>query len=204
MNLGKMPVENYLAVLASSEPAPGGGSASALAGAQGAGLVAMAANLTLGRKKYAAFEASCTALATSAQALMDKLTAQIQADTQAFCLVAQAMKLPKDDPQRPAAMEAATLTATKVPLETMELGLQGLEYARQLAEGFNTNAASDLGVGAWQLLSCVEGAWLNVQINLPGLSGEAARESYREKGLEILQKVRKLQEEIAGKIQTLL
>lgn len=203
MNLYEMPVENYLAVLASSEPAPGGGSASALAGAQGAGLVAMAANLTLGRKKYAAFEAGCTALAASAQALMDKLTAQIQADTQAFCLVAQAMKLPKDAPQRPAAMEAATLTATEVPLETMELGLTGLEYAQQLSEGFNTNAASDLGVGAWQLLSCVEGAWLNVQINLPGLS-EAARESYREKGLEILQKARKLQEEIAVKIQTLL
>lgn len=203
MKLEKMPVDSYLGVLASAEPAPGGGSASALAGAQGAGLVAMAANLTLGRKKYEACWQRCTSIAAAAQVLMEKLTAQIQADTQAYCLVAQAMKLPKDDPGRSAAIAQATVTATQVPFETMELGLTGLEYAQALSGGFNRNAASDLGVAAWQLLSCVEGAWLNVQINLPGLPEEALREGYRSRGLFIVQKARAIQEEIIHSLEDL-
>lgn len=200
MKLAEMTVGEYLDIMASDAPAPGGGSAAALCGAQGASLAAMVAGLTIGRKKFAEVEEACLAVREEALALAEKLTIQIDKDTEAFNLVAAAFKLPKatdeEKKARSAAIQAGTLVSTEVPFETMVLALDTLRCAEKLLAGFNDGAASDLGVAAWNLLTCVKGAWLNVCINISSLKDTEKAESFCVKGLEILQEA----ETIAAKI----
>lgn len=173
MKLADMTVASYLELMKSDAPAPGGGSASALCGAQGAALVAMVAGLTIGKKKYAAEQELCGGVVLRATRLKDALLAQVDKDTEAFGLVATALKLPKETEEEKAirakAIADATLVATKVPLETMKLCFESLQEAKLLVGHSNTNAASDLGVAALNLLAGVRGAWLNVLINLDGI-----------------------------------
>ena len=96
MKLAEMTVTEYLEILNSDAPAPGGGSASALCGAQGAALVSMVAGLTIGKKKYVDDQALCESVAKQASELKNALLAQVDKDTEAFNLVSAAFKLPKD------------------------------------------------------------------------------------------------------------
>ena len=200
MKLIDMTVSGYLNDLASDSPAPGGGSAAALCGAQGAGLAAMVASFTIGRKKFADFEENALAVRDAELALTEKLKAQIDKDTEAFNLVAAAFKMPKatdeEKAERSKAIQAGTLVSTQVPFETMVLAMEALKTAEKLLAGFNDGAASDLGVAAWNLLTCVRGAWLNVCINIGSLKDREAAESFRVRGLAILKEA----EETAGKI----
>lgn len=200
MKLIELTVSGYLSDLASDSPAPGGGSAAALCGAQGAGLAAMVASFTIGRKKFADFEANALVVRDAELALTEKLKAQIDKDTEAFNLVAAAFKMPKSTDEekaaRSAAIQAGTLVSTEVPFETMVLALEALRTAEKLLLGFNDGAASDLGVAAWNLLTCVKGAWLNVCINIGSLKDKEKAESFRIRGLAILKEA----EEIAAKI----
>lgn len=177
MKLTELTVHDYLELLASDAPAPGGGSASAFCGAQGAGLCAMVAALTIGKKKYADDQELCAEVQQRAAALCRDLTAQIDADTAAFNRISDALALPKDTEEqktaRRAALQAATLEATLAPLRTVELARAALEQAVRLVGHSNKNCASDLGVAGHDLLACAEGAYLNVEINLPGLGDEA-------------------------------
>ena len=176
MKLIHQEMKTYLEALASDAPAPGGGSASALCGAQGAALTAMVAGLTLGRKKYENEQTLCTVAVAQATSLKEKLEAQIDRDTEAYNLVCGAFKLPKDTQaqiqERSGQIAQATLAATQVPFETMALALEALRLTQSLVGHSNANAASDLGVAALNLLSCVKGAWLNVLINLSGVKDE--------------------------------
>lgn len=200
MKLIDMTVSDYLNDLASVSPAPGGGSAAALCGAQGAGLAAMVASFTIGRKKFADFEENAIAVRDAELALTEKLKAQIDKDTEAFNLVAAAFKLPKatdeEKAERSRAIQAGTLVSTEVPFETMVLALEALKTAEKLLTGFNDGAASDLGVAAFNLLTCVRGAWLNVGINIGSLKDKEVAESFRTRGQEILREA----EEIAARI----
>lgn len=200
MKLIDMTVSEYLADLASDSPAPGGGSAAALCGAQGAGLAAMVASFTIGRKKFAEFEENAMIVRDAELALTEKLKAQIDKDTEAFNLVAAAFKLPKSTDEekaaRSAAIQAGTLVSTEVPFETMQLALDALKTAEKLLTGFNDGAASDLGVAAWNLLTCVKGAWLNVCINIGSLKDKEKAEAFRLSGQAILKEA----EEIAARI----
>ena len=186
MELTAMTVNQYIEILGSDAPAPGGGSASALCGAQGAALTAMVAGLTLGRAKYAEFDELCRGAAAKAGELQVKLLAAIDNDTAAFNKVSAAFKLPKETDEQKAARKAAiadaTLTATQVPFETMRLACEALEVCHSLVGKSNPNAASDLGVAALNLLSCVRGAWLNVLINLGGVKDEAERARFQSEG----------------------
>ena len=87
---------------------------------------------------------------------------------------------------RSAAIQAGTLVSTQVPFETMGLALEALRTAEKLLSGFNDSSASDLGVAAWNLLTCVKGAWLNVCINIGSLKDKVKAEMFRVRGLEIL------------------
>lgn len=198
--LVRMTVEEYIDTVASSSPAPGGGSASALCGAQGAGLVTMVAGLTVGKKKYADREEAAKAVIEGGMPCVDGLKGQIDRDTEAFELVSSAFKLPKETDEekkaRSAAIQAGTLTATEVPFDTMKMALEALRNARGLLEGFNTSAASDLGVAALELLACVKGAWLNVLINIGSLKDRERAERFRAEGLEILAEAQTLSDEI--------
>lgn len=186
MKLKEMTVTSYLDLLNSDAPAPGGGSASALCGAQGAALVSMVAGLTIGKKKYSLDWDLCTQVAQETSKLKDALLQQVDKDTEAFNLVSASFKLPKETAEEQAvrskAIADATLTATLVPFETMRLCLETLHYTKSLIGHSNTNAASDLGVSALNLIACMKGAWLNVLINLGGLEDKAKAEDFRVKG----------------------
>lgn len=195
-----MTVTSYLDLLNSDAPAPGGGSASALCGAQGAALVSMVAGLTIGRKKYPDDQELCMQVAREASVLKDALLAQVDKDTEAFNLVSAAFKLPKEtDEQKAARSKAiadATLVATQVPFETMKLCLEALHYSKSLIGHSNTNAASDLGVSALNLITCMKGAWLNVLINLGGVEDEAKAKEFRSNGEEMVAAAQKEADEI--------
>ena len=190
MKLVDMKVTEYLACVASDAPAPGGGSAAALCGAQGCALAAMVAKLTLGKKKYPDDQELCARVAVDAEALAKLLEAQVDCDTEAYNGIAAAYRLPRDDEAqlaaRKAAVAAATLAATNVPLRTLRLALEGLTHVSSLVGHSNANCASDLGVAALNLVACARGAWLNVLINLPGVAAEDRPEQCRAEGEALL------------------
>lgn len=208
MKLTEMTVDTYLDTMASDAPAPGGGSASALCGAQGAGLVTMVAGLTVGSKKYADFRDRCQETLDRGLPYVSSLTAQIDRDTDAFNLVSAAFKMPKNtDEERSArsqAIQAGTLASTEAPLETMRLSLAALRNAKTLLEGFNASAASDLGVAALDLLAAVKGAWLNVLINIGSLKDKERAENFRQEGGAILREAEDLANEIYAEVEKMI
>ena len=198
--LKELKLADYLNLLASDAPAPGGGSASALCGAQGAALTAMVANLTVSRKKYEAFHPLCSQVAEEAEALRAQLVAQIDRDTDAYNLVCEAMKFPKETEEekriRSEKIAEATLFATEVPYETLTLAVQVLSVTGAIVGKSNPNAASDLGVAAANLETCAKGAWLNVLINLGGLRDAQRANELKTGGEALLQKAQALANEI--------
>ena len=192
MKLADMTVTDYMELLGSDAPAPGGGSASALVGAQGVGLFTMVAGLTLGRKKYLDFTDNCNMIIERGKPIQAELIAQIDRDTEAFNLVSAAFKMPKETDEEKAARKAAihdaTVVATNAPMYTIELCHKGILLGRELIGKFNTNCASDLGVGALNVRAAAYGAWLNVLINVGGLDEQTAEE-YKAKGKALLEEI---------------
>lgn len=203
MKLVDLTVKDYLDVLKSDAPAPGGGSVSALSAAQGVGLVAMVADLTIGKEKYAEYGEACRKAKDGATELYAKLVEGIDKDTEAFNKVSAAYKLPKDTDEqkaaRSAAIRAANVGATEVPFETVRLCLEGLKITATIVGKSNPNAASDLGVAALNLLAGIKGAWLNVKINLPGIKDEELKAKF-EGGAELVAEAEAIAKEIYEKV----
>jgi methenyltetrahydrofolate cyclohydrolase len=157
--------------LASAEPVPGGGSASAVAGALGASLVAMVANLSQGRAKYADHEALYTHTAPTARRLSDQLLELADEDAAAYAACAFALKLPReafaDKEYRDQQIKASAKVAAEVPLRCIETCREVLVLAEALAGRSNVNASSDLRVAAMLLQAAGHGAAENVLVNLP-------------------------------------
>jgi len=195
MKLTDMKLTEFCAALASKEPAPGGGSASANMAAMGVGLLAMVANLTIGKKKYAEHDALMQGIITEADNLRQKLVDAIDRDTEAYNGVSAVFSMPKetDDEKaaRSAAMQAALKAATEVPYEVMELCQASLALATRTVGKSNTNAASDLGVAAQSLFAGTYGAWMNVLINLSGIKDEAFVSSKKSGGEAIIAEAEK-------------
>lgn len=189
--LRQLPVDELLERLSSSAPIPGGGSAAALAGAMGAGLVAMVAALTVGRDEYADVEATARNLGATASTVRDDLLDLAQRDSEAYEAVVRARHLPRetDDERaaRKAALNDAMRLAAEVPLETARAALQVVELAALIAPIGNRNAASDAGVAAQLASAAVRGAILNVRINLPYLPPESSLRAEAPAELEHLQ-----------------
>lgn len=189
-------VKKYMENLASNLPAPGGGSASALAGAQGISLVMMVAELTVGKEKYRDWEAYCQKAISDGTVIQTNFLKAIDDDTDAYNKVGAAFKLPKNTDEEKAArsraIQDATVLATRVPLRTMEISLEALKVAKSLIGKSNPNCSSDIGVGALNLKSALIGAWLNVKINLPGIKDEALRNELFEKGQSMLEEGNKI------------
>lgn len=201
MKLVDMQVTGYLDILASDAPAPGGGSAAALCGAQGIGLTTMVAGQTAVKKAYEADWPLCQEIMAEGKELFNALTAQVDKDTDAYNLVAAAFKMPKATDEEKAVRRGeiakATLVATEVPFETLRLAVRSLELADKLLGHYNTNCASDLGVGGLNLHTCVHGAWLNVLINLSGVKDEERANFFSEEGKRLVAHA----DEIAARIQ---
>lgn len=191
MKLIELKLNEYLDVLLSDAPAPGGGSVSALAGAQGAALLAMVCDLTTSKEKFADVHEFCAEIREKAGALYEGFAKAIDEDTDAFNLVAAAFKMPKETDEEKAARKQAiadgTLEATKVPYRVMTMASEGLALAEKLQGHYNNNCDSDYGVGVLNLMTCMQGAWLNVKINLPGVKDEALAKEYEENGRKMLE-----------------
>ena len=157
--------------LASSDPVPGGGSASAVAAALGASLVAMVASLTQGRPKYAEHAALAAAVEPKARALGATLFELADADSAAYAACALALKLPRasfsDQELRDRQVRDAATVAAEVPLRCAEVCLEVLALADLLAGRSNRNASSDLRVASLLLEASADGAAANVLVNLP-------------------------------------
>jgi formiminotetrahydrofolate cyclodeaminase len=198
-----MTLRNYSDVLASNEPAPGGGSTAALSGVLGAALTMMVVNLSLGKKSYEGLDEQIKAQfmkeAENVKMLQAELTGLVDEDTKAFNKFMEAMKLPKDTEEqkqiRGERMQEASIYALQIPLKTAETCFELLKNQTVIAKYGNKNAVSDVGVGALLALSGLEGAILNVNINLPGISDEGIRTEAYEKCRKISAEGRNLQKE---------
>jgi formiminotetrahydrofolate cyclodeaminase len=180
-SLSELSVRAFLERLASGDPTPGGGSASALVGALGASLVSMVCNLTVGRERYADFEDDARSIQATAAELRDRLQRGIDEDTAAYGAVIAAYRLPRGTDQEKAertdTIQAATVQAALVPLGLVEASAQVIVLAERALGRTNPNAASDLAVGALLGLAAMDGAAANVEVNLGSIRDEAQKAS---------------------------
>lgn len=169
-------MNTFLDELASSAPAPGGGSVAALSGALGAGLISMVCNLTLGKPKYATVQDDIMAILQKSESLRRELTDLLQEDVQAYTELSQSMKMPRDTDEQQAvraqAMDKALKVATEVPVRVAEACVEVMALCPPAAEKGNTNAVSDVGVGILMAEAGLRGAALNVLINLGFIKDE--------------------------------
>ena len=175
--LAKLPVGDFVDEVSRDTPAPGGGSIAALAGALGAALASMVANLSVGKGEFDdRYDALC-ALAEKAQAAKDELVRAIDADTEAFNEVIAALRMAKDTPDQVAAraraIRAGYKSAARVPLRTAQLCREVMDLCRAAADIGNQAVMSDAGVGALMAYAGVQGAIHNVRINLPHTKDQA-------------------------------
>ncbi|MBN2044678.1 MAG: glutamate formimidoyltransferase [Anaerolineales bacterium] len=159
--------------LAAGTPVPGGGSASAYAGAMAAALVAMVARLTLGKEKYADVQPEMQKTLEEIELLQAVLLAAVEADSAAFEAVMAAYRLPKESLEerdhRIAAIQDATFEAAQVPFETARKSLRVLQLAVQMAALGNLSAITDAGTAAALAQAAIRGASYNVRVNCLGL-----------------------------------
>lgn len=174
--LTNLTINEFTTALASQEPAPGGGSAAALAGLLGASLLEMAINLTRDRQEYAADDSLLADKQNEAVKLRTKLKTLIDRDAAAFKAVVAAQVLPQDNAtdcrKRTAAVAAAIKEAAEVPLVTARACLALMEIMTAILDKVNPHAVSDLGVGALASHTGLVGALFSTAINLPMLKDE--------------------------------
>jgi len=160
----------------SDSPAPGGGSVAALLGALGASLGGMVANLSAGKRGWDDQLEFFSEWAVKAQQLKDELLFLVDEDTAAFNKVMTAFALPKesaeDKAERTKAIRAANQHAAEIPLRVMETASRSYDLLKAMAEKGNPASISDVGVGLLATRASIEGAGMNVRINLSGLKDE--------------------------------
>ena len=184
-SLLKMNLREFCNETLSDSPAPGGGSVAALMGALGASLGGMVANLSAGKRGWDDRLEYFSYRAVKAQQLKDELLSLVDEDTAAFNKVIDAFALPKESAEekaaRSAAIEQATKHAAEIPLKAMETAFKSYQLLSEMADKGNPASISDVGVGALATRACIEGAAMNVRINLAGLKDEKFKSALVEK-----------------------
>jgi formiminotetrahydrofolate cyclodeaminase len=200
--LVELSIQEFSRVLGSDSPAPGGGSVAALSGALGADLVAMVCSLSIDKPDYALFrnELSCTL--ERAQFLSKSLLERVDRDTQAFNGVMAAFKLPKatddDKKKRREAIQESYREAVQSPIGIARECLEVLNLAANLTGKSNSNALSDLGVASQQAYAGLEGAIMNVNINLPSIKDDGFKSKTASEISSLLAEGRKRRDEVYG------
>jgi glutamate formiminotransferase / formiminotetrahydrofolate cyclodeaminase len=178
-SLVKMDLRQFCNETLSDSPAPGGGSVAALMGALGVSLGGMVANLSAGKRGWEDQLSYFSDWAVKAQRLKDEMLLLVDEDTAAFNKVMAAFALPKESAEeksaRSAAIQFANKAAAEVPLRVMETASKGYELLTEMANKGNPASISDVGVGLLALRACIEGAAMNVKINLAGLKDETVK-----------------------------
>ena len=196
MDMTTKSCREFVTVLASNEPAPGGGGASALVAALGTALGNMVGSLTVGKKKYADVEEEIKALMKECDDLQTQLLDQVPSDAEGFVPLAKAYGIPKDDPTRAETLEKATIIACQVPMHIMELCCKSLDAIKIFADKGSRLAVSDAGCGAVIVKSALQAASLNVFINTKTLQNREVAEEMNAKCLGMLDTYGKLADEI--------
>ena len=184
-SLLKMNLRQFCNETLSDSPAPGGGSVAALMGALGISLGGMVANLSAGKRGWDDKLNYFSDWAVKAQQLKDELLFLVDEDTAAFNKVMDAFALPKESAEekaaRSAAIQAANKYAAEIPLRVMEAAFKSYQILAEMAEKGNPASISDVGVGLLAVRACIDGAALNVRINLAGLKDEKLKSALQEK-----------------------
>jgi glutamate formiminotransferase/formiminotetrahydrofolate cyclodeaminase len=200
-SLLKMDLRQFCNETLSDSPAPGGGSVAALMGALGVSLGGMVANLSAGKRGWEDKLKYFSDWAVRAQQLKDELLFLVDEDTAAFNKVMDAFALPKDSAEEKAARSAAIQLANKyaaeIPLRVMETALKSYQLLSEMAEKGNPASISDVGVGLLAMRAGIDGAALNVRINLAGLKDEKLKS-------ELEKKVQKISAESESKFKTII
>ena len=209
--LAELTTAEFVDLLASDAPAPGGGSAAALEGALGAALSAMVCGLTTvgkSKEKYADYQEFVIESQKKLTELKVAFVDVMDRDTEAFNVVSAAFGMPKATDEEKAARSAAIQEGlkgcTKTPMEMMELIDETLTLAQSLLGRFNDTSASDLGVAFLSLKAGIQGAWLNVLINVGSLKDQEFAAEYRAKGGVLLAHALPLADECYAEIVKLI
>ena len=185
MKLIDMTITEFIDVVDSKSPAPGGGSVAALSSELGIALARMVAHLSFGKKKYESLDEKIRIkYLEKFNALGDirqEMEILIDKDSESFNEFMKAIKMPKDSEKdkenREIAMKEATKLSIEVPLKVANLSSQAIELIKEMIEYGNKNAVTDIGVGVLMLYSGIEGAILNVRVNLNQLEKDDYREN---------------------------
>lgn len=200
MSFAEMSARSFSEVLASSEPVPGGGGASALIGALGAALASMVANLTTGKKKYAEFEPDIQRILKKAAELREALLPLIDEDAKCFEPLSKAYGLPKDDPDRDAVMEDALRLACTAPLAIMKTAAKVIDLHAELAVKGSTLMISDVGVGVLCCKTALMGASLSIFINVRLMKDHAYADALKDETDALLEKYCPLSDKVYAQV----
>ena len=199
--LANLNIIDFLEKTASSDPVPGGGSIAALSAAVAASLAEMVANLTIGKKEYAAVEAEMKTISTEASQYRDKLIKDIDKDSDAYKQVMSAFKLPKGSEKerklREQAIQKGLKQASRVPLNVAEDAFKIIGLAGKVVKRGNKNAVTDGAVAAMMARTAVLSALYNVKINLGSIKDNSLVD-------EVSKQVKYLEAEIEGKEKEVL
>jgi glutamate formiminotransferase/formiminotetrahydrofolate cyclodeaminase len=202
--LASSSLREFVDVTSTDAPVPGGGSVAALCGSLAAALTAMVANLTFNKKGHEAVSPEMSTLAGEAQGLKDEFLRAVDDDARAFDAVMTANRLPKnthdEQARRDEAIQTATKRAIEVPFGVMRLCERALPLVERVAEKGNPNSISDAGVAALLLGTAAGGAWLNVLINLPGLTDRDEADRLLKDGRAISARVGDGAARVAGRV----
>lgn len=200
MNGKETTTGDFLKALASGEPTPGGGGASALCGALGAALASMVGNLTTGKKKYAQYEQDIKRILDKAEDLRERLISCVDEDAACFEPLSRAYGIPKDDPFRDDVMEKALNTACSAPMNILRLAAEAVELHGELLVKGSRIMLSDVGVGALCCQTALKGAALNVLTNTRLMKNRQRAEELNGEVNAILEKYAPMADKIYGEV----
>lgn len=199
-----MEVRTYLERLASKAPVPGGGGTSALGGALGAALGQMVANLTVGKKKYAAWEEEMKGLLRQMGDLQERFLILSGKDEEVFAPLAEAYRLPADTEEEKSekarVMEERLLEASQVPMEIMEVSMEMLEILKVLEEKGSVMAVSDVGVGVQFIRTALTGAAMNVFINTKSMKNREKAEELNRRAEQMMEQGTRTADQLYEKV----
>ncbi len=192
MGFSTVPCNEFVDVLSSKAPVPGGGGASALVGAVGTALGNMVGSLTVGKKKYADVEEEMYSLTEKATKLQEELLRLVERDAEVFEPLSKAYGMPRateeEKAEKARVMEIVLKDACSVPMEIMEKCCEAIELLEVFAEKGSTLAISDAGVGAAMCKAALLGASLNVYINTKSMKNREYAEELNAKCDAMLEK----------------
>ena len=208
MKLIDMSVADFTNEVDSNSPAPGGGSVSALASDIGVSLARMMAHLSFEKKKFEQLDEKTK---EEFKARFDKLgeirkelSTLVDKDTESFNEFMKAVKMPKETEEqnklRAKAIQEATIFSIEVPYNTASLSLEALRLLDFLIKNGNQNAITDIGVGTLMLSAGMEGAILNVKVNLGQIKDKQIYDKYRDGCKEILSEGNEIKDNIISNI----